>query len=221
MATEFELIDEQSARDLQSYLARAKRLDPDGLVKLTAFGNVLAAYVAPIFAVGLMDESPTIIGLRTTELASPAEIDTMVPIQAVLDRLARLFDSGATKFIVEVPPSSARAAWAGIVAPRSGWVQGDSIAEYELTEIARAGIKEVQDTLPTAVGGPIAARIRGEIWGRGITSHTRIPTGAAFVLAGLGFMTENEFVEVYEADRWVRLSTDFGHVLARAANKVV
>ncbi len=217
----FVLLDEQSARDLQSYLTRAKRLDPEGLVKLTAFGNILAAYVAPIFSVGLMDESPTIIGLRTSELASDAEIDTMVPIQSVLDRLAKVLDSGATVFEIEVGPSSLRAAWAGITAPRSGWVKSDEINETELTETARAGIKEVQDTLPTSVGGPIAARIRGEIWSRGIAAHTKVPTGAAFVLAGLGFMVENEVVEIYEAEQWVRLSTEFGHVLARAANKVI
>jgi hypothetical protein len=191
------------------------------LVKLTAFGKVLAAYVAPIFAVGLMDESPTIIGLRTSELSQDAEIDTMVPIQSILDRLAKLFEDGATEFVVEIPPSSHRAAWAGISAPRSGWLEVDAIKEQELTEIARAGIKEIQDTLPTSVGGPIAARIRSEIWGRGIAAHTRVPTGAAFVLAGLGFMTEGELVSIYEADRWVRLSTDFGHVLARQASRVI
>ena len=217
----FVLVDEQSARDLQSYLVRAKRLDPEGLVKLTAFGKVLAAYVAPIFAVGLMDESPTIIGLRTSELSQDAEIDTMVPIQSILDRLAKLFEDAATEFVVEIPPSSHRAAWAGITAPRSGWLEVDAIKEQELTEIARAGIKEIQDTLPTSVGGPIAARIRSEIWGRGIAAHTKVPTGAAFVLAGLGFMTEGELVSIYEADRWVRLSTDFGHVLARQASRVI
>ena len=43
MNKDFVLIDEQSAKDLQSYLSRAKRLDPDGLVRLRAYGNVLAA----------------------------------------------------------------------------------------------------------------------------------------------------------------------------------
>ncbi len=217
----FVLADEQTARDLQAYLVRAKRLDPEGLVKLTAFGKVLASYVAPIFAVGLMDESPTIIGLRTSELTLDAEIDTMVPIQSILDRLAKLFDENVSEYVIEIPPSSQRAAWAGITAPRSGWVELEAIKEQELTEIARSGIKEIQETLPTSVGGPIAARIRGEIWGRGVSSQTKVPTGAAFVLAGLGFMTEGELVSVYEADRWVRLSTDFGHVLARQASRVI
>jgi hypothetical protein len=159
--------------------------------------------------------------MRTSELVSDAEIDTMVPISAVLDRLARVIDTGATEFRIELPESAARAAWAGISAPRSGWNEVGRISEAELTGLARNGIKEVQDTLPTSVGGPIAARIRGEIWGRGIAQFTKVPTGAAFVMAGLGFLTENEVVPIYEADRWVRLSSEFGHVLARAANKVI
>ena len=220
MNKDFVLLDEQSAKDLQSYLQRAKRLDPDGLVRLRAFGNVLAAYVAPIFAGSLLDGGPTVIGLRTSELAADAELDARVPIASVLDRLARLIESPAGELRVEVPSSGQRAAWAGISPPRSGWVAEGVINEAELTEIARAGIKEVADTLPTSIGGPIAARIRSEIWGRGIERNPRIPTGAAFVAAGLGFMTENEDIEIYFAENWVRLSSDFGHVIARESGRV-
>ncbi len=220
MNKDFELTDEQSLRDLQSYLSRAKRLDPDGLVRLRAYGNVLAAYVAPLFSGSILDGGLTVIGLRTTELAKETEVDRLVSISSVLDRLARLLESGSTEYRIEVPEASQRAAWAGISPPRSGWVAGGVIDEPELTALARAGIQEVSDTLPASVGGPIAARIRQEIWGRGIEQDTRIPTGAAFVAAGLGFMTENEKVAVNFADNWVRLSTEFGHVIAREAARV-
>lgn len=73
MINPFLLADEQSALDLQSYLNRAKRLDPDGMVRLRAFGEVLAAYVAPIFSGNLMDSGPTVLGLRTCELATYTE----------------------------------------------------------------------------------------------------------------------------------------------------
>ncbi|MFM7029583.1 MAG: hypothetical protein ACKOWK_00745, partial [Micrococcales bacterium] len=106
---------------------------------------------------------------------------------------------------------------AGISAPRTGWVQTGTINETVLTQIARDGIAEVADTLPASVGGPIAARIRGEIWGRGIASEPKIPTGAAFAIAGLGFLTEGEGVEIYSADGWVRLSAEHGHVLTKVA----
>lgn len=221
MNKEFTLTDRQSALDMQSYLMRAKRLDPDGLVRLRAFGNVLAAYVAPIFSGSFMDQGPTVLGLRTVELAAETEVDALVPISAVLERLVRLIDSGSQNFEIEVPPVTARAAWAGISAPRTGWNQSGTINETVLTQIARDGIAEVAETLPASVGGPIAARIRGEIWGRGIQQDVTIPTGAAFVAAGLGFMTENEEVGIFHADNWVRLSTDFGHVLSRVAATVI
>jgi hypothetical protein len=220
MNKDFELTDEQSLRDLQSYLSRAKRLDPDGLVRLRAYGNVLAAYVAPLFSGSVLDGGLTVIGLRTTELAAEAEVDRLVSISSVLDRLARVMEGSTTEYRVEVPEAGQRAAWAGISPPRSGWVAGGVIDEAELTALARAGIQEVADTLPASVGGPIAARIRQEIWGRGIEQDTRIPTGAAFVAAGLGFMTEKEKVSIYFADNWVRLSTEFGHVIAREAARV-
>ncbi len=221
MNKDFTLIDEQSALDLQAYLNRAKRLDPEGLVRLRAFGNVLAVYVAPIFAGSFMDNGVTVLGLRTIELSRDAEVDVLVQIGSVLERLAKLLDAGSKEFSIEVPPVTGRAAWAGVSAPRSGWVQTGAINETVLTQIARDGIAEVADTLPASVGGPIAARIRGEIWGRGIKEDVTIPTGAAFVAAGLGFMTENEEVGIFHADNWVRLSTEFGHVLARTASTVI
>jgi hypothetical protein len=219
MINPFILADEQTAADLQAYLARAKRLDPDGLVRLRAFGDVLAAYVAPIFAGNLMDSGPTVLGLRTCELAASAEVDALVPIGAVQERLARLLGESDTKEFKIQLIETQRAPWAGISPPRQGWEQVGTINETVLTQIARDGIAEVAASLPESVGGPIAARIRGEIWGRGIDLESKIPTGAAFAAAGLGFLTENEEVGLYQAEGWIRLSSEHGHVLAKAATK--
>ena len=219
MINPFVLADQQTASDLQSYLLRAKRLDPDGLVRLRAFGAVLAAYVAPIYSGNLMDQGPTVLGLRTCELAAPAEVDALVAIAAVQERLAKLLSDSETKEFKIQLLESQRAPWAGISPPRQGWEAMGTINEVRLTQIARDGIAEVAASLPESVGGPIAARIRGEIWGRGIDLETKVPTGAAFAAAGLGFLTENEEVGLYHAEGWVRLSSEHGHVLAKAATK--
>lgn len=219
MINPFVLADEQTAADMQAYLGRAKRLDPDGLVRLRAFGAVLAAYVAPIYSGNLMDSGPTVLGLRTCELAEPAELDALVPIASVQERLAKLLsDNETVEFKIQLLETQ-RAPWAGISPPRQGWESLGSINESRLTQIARDGIAEVAASLPESVGGPIAARIRGEIWGRGIDLESRVPTGAAFVAAGLGFLTEDEEVGLYSAEGWVRLSSEHGHVLAKAATK--
>ncbi|AOY55909.1 hypothetical protein [Candidatus Rhodoluna planktonica] len=218
MEKHFVLPDQQSLLDMQSFLTRAKRLDSEGMVRFRAFGSILASYVAPIFSGSLMDAGPTVLGLRTTELYQEVELDVVVSISAVLDRIAKL--SGRTDGPVKLElPLPQRAVWAGISPPRQGWVQTGTLNETKITNIAREGIAEVAAALPESVGGPIAARIRGEIWGRGIDLESKLPTGAAFVAAGLGFLTENEEVGVFQTDGWVRLSSMHGHVLAKAAIK--
>jgi hypothetical protein len=219
MKNDFTLSDYATTVDLQSFLTRAKRLDPDGMVRIRAFGNVLATYVAPIFAGSLMEQGPTVLGLRTSELAGDAEVDSVIPITAALDRLAALVANGENwkgKYHV-VLPESGRASWAGVQPPRTGWEQIAEVDEAVLTEIAKAGIAEVADSIPESVGGPIAAKIRGEIWGRAMQYDSKVPTGAAFVAAGLGFLTENEVVPIYETQGWVRLSPLNGHILAKVA----
>ena len=222
MKNDFTFADRASMLDLQAYLTRAKRLDPDGMVRIRAFGKVLACYVAPIFAGSLMEKGPTVLGLRTSELAEDAEVDTIVPITAVLDRLAALVanDENWKGEYHVVVPDSVRAPWAGVSPPRSGWELVGEVQESVLTEIAQAGIAEVADSLPESVGGPIAARIRGEIWGRSMQFDSNVPTGAAFVAAGLGFLTENEVVPIYETQGWIRLSPMNGHILSKVAQSL-
>jgi hypothetical protein len=157
-----------------------------------------------------------VLGLRTLELSADAEIDSVVPIDAVLDRLANLSSEMTFELVL---PDPVKAAWAGISPPRGGWLAAGTINETELTRIAKEGIAEVAQTIPEAVGGPIAARIRGDIWGRAINLNSGVPTGAAFAAAGLGFLTENEEVELYKVDGWVRLSSHHGHVLAKVATR--
>jgi hypothetical protein len=111
--------------------------------------------------------------------------------------------------------------WSRETPTRTGWELGGEIPEAELTEIARKGIQEVTETLPTSVGGPIAARVRSEIWGRAFDYKFPLPMGSAFVAAGLGFLTEGEIVPWYVSGDWVRLSSEHGHVLARFAKDYV
>ena len=222
MKNDFTLADRASTIDLQAFLTRAKRLDPAGMVRVRAFGKVLASYVAPIFAGSLMEQGPTVLGLRTSQLLEDAEVDIVAPITAVLDRLAALAandENWKGKYHV-VLPDSVRAPWSGIQPPRSGWELVGEVSEDLLTQIAKDGIAEVADSLPESVGGPIAARIRGEIWGRSMQGDSSVPTGAAFVAAGLGFLTENELVPIYQTQGWIRLSPINGHILSKVAQSL-
>ena len=68
MSRSFVLADSQTLDDLQVFLARAARIE-EGSVRLIAGSGVLAVYAAVFYPVGLLDESPTVLGLRTIALA--------------------------------------------------------------------------------------------------------------------------------------------------------
>ncbi len=227
--------------DLGKYLDRANRMDTKGAVRLRAYGDVLTVYVAPIFSGDYEEDAPIVLGLRTIQLAEATEFDLTVLISDLLarvnsvakgevqeeqlslsDRLLNLTGKGPSKEnqiyldfdLVEV-------SWSTETPTRTGWEFGGEIPESELTEIARKGIAEVSETLPSSVGGPIAARVRSEIWGRAFDYKFPLPMGSAFVAAGLGFLTEGEIVPWYVSGDWVRLSSEHGHVLARFAKDYV
>ena len=218
MKNTFQLLDEQTALDLKAYLTRAKKMDQKGAVRLRAFGNLLTAYVAPLFTGNILDDGPTVLGLRTMELKEETEVNILVPIQAVLDRLAFELEKpeSENRFVFDME-STERVPWAGVSPPRTGWVEAASLPEYMLTNIAKKGIAEVAETIPESVGGPIAARIRAEVWGRAIDVDSKVPAGAAFAAAGLGFLVKDQQVPVFHSQGWVRLSTEFGHVLSKEA----
>jgi hypothetical protein len=152
------------------------------------------------------------------ELKSEAEINILVPIQAVLDRIAFELEKPTTeeRFVFDMA-STERVPWAGVSPPRTGWVEAGVLREELLTNTAKKGIAEVAETIPESVGGPIAARIRAEVWGRAIDVDSKVPAGAAFAAAGLGFLVRDQDVPVFHSQGWVRLSTEFGHVLSKEA----
>jgi hypothetical protein len=199
--------------DLKSFLERAKRLDENGVVKFKAAGDVLAVYVAPIFSGSLLGGGTTVLGLRTMRLRGEFQLDANFEISAILDRLAK-----PTVFItssLELPPVSVKVAWAGITPPRDGWVRVSGIAQSELSEVAKVGIAEVASLLPTSIGASIATKVRQDVWGKWISGPTPYPAGAGFAMSGLGFLTPDEEVDVFQAPGWLRLSSQNGHVLCR------
>ena len=107
--------DPRDTADLKSFLLRAKRLDDDAVVKLRAFGDVLACYVSPIYSGSLLSDGPTILGLRTIRLSASCELDSSY---AISDLLENINDGSAD---LKLPKETARAAWTGVTPPRQGW----------------------------------------------------------------------------------------------------
>jgi hypothetical protein len=218
MASAFTLLDSLALGDLRTFLGRAGRVE-DGSVRLIAGGGVLAVYSAVLYPAGLLDESPTVLGLRTFALPNLEDFDVVVPLGSLLQRLDRAESDAASPVspvTVAIPMQVNSVTWAAISPPRGGWSARDAIQSSKLEAVARAGIHEVAESIPDGTAESIVRRVRSEVWGRPIRGAEHLPSGAAFAALTLGFLGEDdESVPVYETGPWTRLSPKRGHVLVK------
>lgn len=208
--TQLVLSDAQVTADLRTYVSLARAVD-DGAIRLQSSGTVLAAYVCVMQPKLLGESMPTILGLRTMSLAEPAEVDATVPLAAVADRLARM---GTTGTALQIPPMTVSHSWSGVTPDRAGWIRQSEIPGQQLIDTAKDGVREVAEIVPVNPGALIVNNARGAVWGR-LIEGTQVPAGAAFAAYALGFLTPEARVDVYEHQRWSRLSSARGHVLVR------
>jgi len=217
MSDAFSLQDPLALGDFRTYLGRAGRVE-DGSVRLIAGGGVLAAYAAVLYPAGLLDESPTVLGLRTFALPLKEEFDVVVPLGSLLRRVdsaeAEIVDASAP-VVVRIPLQVNSVTWAAISPPRGGWMALDPIPSILLEAAGHDGIREVAETIPDGTGEAIVHRVRSEVWGRPIRGFDHIPTGAGFAALTLGFLGDDEQVPVFETGPWTRLSTKRGHILVK------
>jgi hypothetical protein len=224
MSRTFTFADAQTLEDLQVFLARAARME-EGSVRLIAGSGVLAAYAAVLYPVGLLDENPTVLGLRTFALVPAAdsgvsEFDVVVPIRSLLTRLERAQgeradDHGNVGTItITLPMEVNTVTWAAISPPRGGWHPTASTSADLLDAAARSGIDEVATALPDGAGEQIVRKVRSEVWARPIPGLEHVPAGAGFAALGLGFLGDDE-VRIFETGPWTRLTTVRGHILVK------
>ena len=207
----FTLTDAPSLDDLQVYLSRAARVE-DGSVRLIAGSGVLAVYCSVFVPAGILDESATVLGLRTLALTEPATFDAVVPMRSLQQRLERAQAEGVTT--IGLPMEVNTATWAAVSPPRGGWQARGEVAPALLDTAARVGIRDVASAVPDGAGEQIVRKVRSEVWGKPIPGAEHIPSGAAFAAFALGFLGEDS-VRVYETGPWTRLSTQRGHVLVK------
>ena len=220
MSQTFSLVDSFAVSDLQTYLSRAARVE-EGSVRLIGGSGVLAVYSAILYPRGLLDQTPTVLGLRTFAIQSGAGFDAVVPIRSLLDRLARIGEAVAAGTTpdgpveVRMPLEVSTVTWAGISPPRGGWRPVGETTFELLNETAKTGIAEVAEAVPTGTGEQLVQRVRAEVWGRPIDGLEYVPAGAAFAAESLGFLAADEPVTILETGPWTRLTTRRGHTLVR------
>ncbi len=219
MSQSFSLLDSLAVADLQTYLSRAARVE-EGSVRLIGASGVLAVYTAILYPRGLLDRTPTVLGLRTFAIEHAEPFDAVVPIRSLLDRLARLGDALAAEPVegpveVRMPLEVSTVTWAGISPPRGGWRPVGETSVDLLASTASAGIAEVAEAVPGGTGEQLVQRVRAEVWGRPIDGLEYVPAGAAFAAESLGFLAPDEAVAILETGPWTRLTTKRGHTLIR------
>ncbi len=211
------LLDVSALKDLRTYIGRAGTADRAS-VRLVAAGGVLAGYVAMLHPAGLLDETPTVLGLRTIEVSRELRCDEVVPIESLRERLDRAIERAGEneQAAFALPASVNTVTWAGIAPPRTGWSNIGEVAAADVTSDAEAGIARVAEALPERVGEAIVARVRSEVWSEPMPHFEHLPAGAAFTAHTLGFVPDaDERLRVYEAGPWQRLSSIRGHVLVK------
>jgi hypothetical protein len=219
MSPTITLVDGLALRDLQVFLSRASRIE-EGSVRLIAGGGILAVYVAIIYPAGLLDEVPTVLGLRTFALTETTAVDEVVPIRSLLERVNRLdaeMTVAAAPVTMTVPMGVNTVTWAAISPPKGGWIPRPSTTIGTLNAVAREGIAEVAEAVPTGTGAQLVQKVRAEVWGRDIDGLEDVAAGGAFAALSLGFLGEDpsEEVRIFESGPWTRLTSPRGHVLIK------
>lgn len=217
MSQTFSLVDSLALDDLQVFLSRAARIE-EGSVRLIAGSGVLAAYVAVLYPAGLLEESPTVLGLRTCALTDQASFDVVVPVRSLIERIVRLQNAERDRsepVVVGVPIQVNTATWAAISPPKGGWRSLPSTDPRMLETVAKSGIDEVAETIPSGTGEQIVHRVRSEVWGRPIDGLEHVPAGASFAAYSLGFLATDAEVAIFETGPWTRLTSSGGHVLVK------
>ena len=134
-----------AAADLSTYISRARSLDIQAAIRLTARGSVLAVFACSLAPETMLDNTPTILGMRALNLAKPSTLDIVVDSAALLERLARIEES---EMVLYLPPVTVHTEWAGKAAPQQGWEKLGTIDADEFRRASREGLAAVEKALP-------------------------------------------------------------------------
>jgi hypothetical protein len=211
MAHIFSLESDSARRDAVQFLERAARVN-NSAARLIADGENLQIYVGVLFPRGLLDATPTVLGLRVFRLLEAAAFDVVVPIESLVHRLQVGVEQGESS--TRVPAEVASLQWAAITPPKDGWRRRLGVPAEALAAAAARGVAAVAQAVPESIGEAVLQKVRSEVWGATIPEHKRIPAGAAFAADALGFVTDGSLT-VHTLDNWLRVSSKAGYVLVK------
>ena len=86
MKKKFTLSSVEARKDLATFLQRAARVGHES-ARLVANSGYLQVYVGILFPRGILDTTPTVLGLRVFSVAAEDNFDAVVPIMSLLSRV--------------------------------------------------------------------------------------------------------------------------------------
>jgi hypothetical protein len=212
-ASVLQLEDLQDVSDTEVFLRRSSGLR-DGVTRLVARGGAMAVHVAASFPLVLGGAAPTIVGQRGLRLGAPAELDVVVPISEVRDRLARMQRTGSTTF--DVPTSRPSAPWTATLPLQASWRERDPVSDDVWRAVAGDVASDVRAALPQDPGQAMVFQAREALWSR---HDDRLGggavSGAAFVAQAYGFLLPGGSSRRFTSATWERLSSRGGTLLWR------
>ena len=206
------ITDRAQAGDVVSFLRRAQRV-LDGSARLIASDGFLQCYVGILFPRGLLDKTPTVLGLRVVEVLPTDSVDTTVPLESLIHRVQVALD-GDGDVVVQMPTAAPSLQWPTITPPRDGWKRRLNVTTSLLADVAKKGVQAIREGLPEDAGEPVVQRIRAEVWGQPLPHKKAIPWAAGFAADALGFLGQRQLA-VHTNGLWVRLSSQHGYVLVK------
>ncbi len=209
------LADTQTAADFLTFAGRAARIADEG-IRLQAAGGVLRMSAATLAPQGLLDATPTVIGMRILAADPELVCDITVPAQS-------LQRDPVNETAIALPKTALNPAWTGVAPPQTGWELIGTISAEHLSALASHGISIVAGRVPSGTGEEIVRSVRASVWGPLDDTLFDAPRGVAFTADALGFISSRrpgEEAAVFRAGRWTRFSTPGGHVLSRGPARV-
>jgi hypothetical protein len=204
--------DARAATDALTFAGRARQLG-DGAIRLQANAGTLAMTSAPLAPRGLLDATPTVLGMRVLRVDPELVCDVVVEASA-------LTAAGDDPSAVELPDTGLAPSWAGVSPPRSGWVAQTGIAASTLAARAQWGIAAVAEAVPQNPGEDAVRAVRASVWGAADDTLGGLPLGTAFAAFALGFIVGEEEASVRASGTWVRVSLTRGHVIVRGPARI-
>lgn len=198
--------DASTAADVLTFAQRASRLG-DGAIRLKAQDGILTLTSAPLAPRSLLEQTPTVLGMRIVPVDPELVCDLVVEASA----LSAAEDARA----LLLPSSGVTATWAGVSPPRAGWMPAGEVPASVLAARAQWGIASVAETVPVDAGEDAVHSVRAAVWGAADEALAGLPLGVAFAAFALGFIAGDEVAALRTNGPWTRVSLARGHVLSR------